>query len=33
MDIETLTDFATRQRAIRLIDTTRDVDDSLIQQI
>ena len=33
MDIETLKDFASRQRAIRLIDTTRDVDDSLIEQI
>jgi nitroreductase len=33
MDIETLKDFATRQRAIRLIDTTRDVDDALIEQI
>ena len=33
MDIETLKDFATRQRAIRLVDTTRDVDDALIEQI
>jgi nitroreductase len=33
MDIETLKDFATQQRAIRLIDTTRDVDDALIEQI
>ena len=33
MDIETLKDFASRQRAIRLIDTTRDVDDALIEQI
>ena len=33
MDIETLRDFASRQRAIRLIDTTRDVDDGLIEQI
>lgn len=33
MDIETLKDFATRQRAIRLIDTTRDVDDALIEQV
>jgi nitroreductase len=33
MDIETLKDFATRQRAIRLIDTSHDVDDALIEQI
>jgi nitroreductase len=33
MDIETLKDFVTQQRAIRLIDTDRDVDDSLIEQI
>jgi nitroreductase len=33
MDIETLKDFATHQRAIRLIDTTRDVDDALVEQI
>jgi nitroreductase len=33
LDIETLKDFATLQRAIRLIDTTRDVDDALIEQI
>ena len=33
MDIETLKDFASRQRAIRLIDTTRDVDDALVEQI
>ena len=33
MDIETLKDFATRQRAIRLIDTSREVDDALIEQI
>ncbi|HEU0073296.1 MAG TPA: nitroreductase family protein [Dehalococcoidia bacterium] len=33
MDIATLKDFATQQRAIRLIDTSRDVDDSLIEQI
>jgi nitroreductase len=33
MDIATLKDFVTRQRAIRLIDTTRDVDDALIEQI
>ncbi len=33
MDIETLRDFATRQRAIRKIDPSRDVDDSLIEQI
>jgi nitroreductase len=33
MDIDTLKDFATRQRAIRLIDTSRDVDEALIDQI
>jgi nitroreductase len=33
MDIEALKDFVTRQRAIRLIDTSRDVDDALIEQI
>jgi nitroreductase len=33
MDIETLKDFATQQRAIRLIDTSRDVDDTLIEKI
>jgi nitroreductase len=33
VDIATRKDFATQQRAIRLIDTTRDVDDSLIEQI
>jgi nitroreductase len=33
MDIETLKDFVTQQRAIRLIDTTRDVDDGLVEQI
>jgi len=33
MDIETLRDFATQQRAIRQFDTSRDVDDAVIEQI
>ena len=33
MDIGMLKDFATQQRAIRLIDTSREVDDALIEQI
>jgi nitroreductase len=33
MDIALLKDLASRQRAIRKIDPTRDVDDSLIEQV
>jgi nitroreductase len=33
MNVETLKDFASHQRAVRAFDTSRDVDDTLIQQI
>jgi nitroreductase len=32
VDIETLREFASRQRAIRRFDTSRDVDDALVEQ-
>jgi nitroreductase len=32
MDIEALREFASRQRAVRRFDTSRDVDDALIEQ-
>src|SRR3954462_9241633 len=33
MDTDTLVDFLSRQRAIRSFDTSRDVDDALIEQV